>query len=112
MNKIDVIFKWVSIILLFLTMMPILSFFIYLYKSLEVFIAILFVSSFIGAFLIPIGNLILIVVFFIKFFSKNKTGKNDEQLVLNLINIIFYSLVSLFCIAFLSLMFISDGINS
>ena len=112
MNKIDKIFKWISITLLFLTTVPILSFFIYLYKPLEVFIAILFASSFIGAFLIPFGDLILIFIFFIKLFSKNKTKKDDEKLILNLISIIFYSILSIFCIAFLFLIFASDGITT
>lgn len=112
MNKIDKIFKLVSTILLFLVIVPILSFFIYLYKPLEVFIAVLFASSFISAFLIPFGDLILMSIFFIKLFSKNKIEKDVEQLTLNLINIIFYSFASLFCIAFLFLIFAPDGITT
>lgn len=112
MNKVDKIFKLVSTILLFLVIVPILSFFIYLYKPLEVFIAILFVSSFIGPFLIPIGALILIILFFIKLFSKNKTKKAGVQLVLNLISIVFYSFISFFCFIFLFYVFISDKIST
>ena len=82
MNKVDKIFKWISIALLFLTTVPILSFFIYLHKPLEVFIAILFISSFIGAFFIPVGDLILIFTFFVKLFSKDKTKKTKLQIIL------------------------------
>ena len=112
MSKVDKIFKWISITLLFFVIVPILSLIAYLAKPLEIFIIALFTSSFIGAFFIPIGDLILIILFFVKLFLKNKTKKDDEQLVLNLISIIFYSILSVFCIAFLFLIFISDGINS
>ena len=112
MNKVDKIFKLISIILLFLTIVPILSFFIYLYKPLEIFIIILFISSFIGAFLIPFGDLILISIFFIKLFSKNKTEKNGKQIISSLFVIICFTFVSFFCLIFLFYIFISDKINT
>lgn len=112
MNKIDKIFKWVSIMLLFLIIVLIAIFLAYFFNPLEVFIIPLFVCFFISVFLIPTGDLILIFIFFIKLFSKNKTKKDDEKLILNLISIIFYSILSIFCIAFLFLIFMSDGINS
>ena len=112
MNKIDKIFKWVSIMLLFLIIVLIAIFLAYFFNPLEVFIIPLFVCFFISVFLIPMGDLILIFIFFIKLFSKNKTKKDDEKLILNLISIIFYSILSIFCIAFLFLIFMSDGINS
>jgi len=112
MNKVDKIFKWISIALLFLIIAPILSLFAYLTKPLEIFMFIIFISSFIAAFLIPVGDLILIVLFFVKLFLKNKTKKDDKQLVLNLISIVFYSYISSFCFAFLFYIFVSDGINS
>ena len=112
MNKIDKIFKLISIILLFLTIVPILSFFIYLYKPLEVFIAILFISSFIGAFLIPFGDMILIFTFFVKLFSKDKTKKTKMQIILIFFSIIIYSYISIPCILFLFYIFASDRITT
>ena len=112
MNKVDKIFKLVSIILLFLTIVPILSFFIYLYKPLDVFIAILFISSFIGAFLIPFGDLILIFTFFVKLFSKDKTKKTRIQIILTFFSVIIYSYISIPCILFLFYIFASDRINT
>lgn len=110
MNKVDKIYKTTSILLLLLVLIPIVGFIIFFSsKELAFLIPIVSIITIISSIIIPIGNLILIATFFIKLFSKNKTGKNDKQLVLNLINIIFYSLVSLFCIAFLSLIFISDA---
>ncbi len=112
MNKIDKIFKLVSTILLFLVIVPILSFFIYLYKPLEIFIAILFVSSFIGAFLIPFGDMILIFTFFVKLFSKDKTKKTKMQIILIFFSIIVYSYISIPCILFLFYIFASYRINT
>lgn len=113
MNKIDKIFKITSILLLFLIVISIIGFVVLLnFQQLELLIPIVFAIAIISSIIIPIGNLVLIIIFFVKLFSKNKTKKDNEQLTLNLINIIFYSLVSIFCFAFLFLIFASDGINS
>lgn len=113
MNKVDKIFKIISILLLFLITISIIGFTILLnFQQLELLIPIVFAIAIISSIIIPVGDLVLIIIFFIKLFSKNKIEKDVEQLTLNLINIIFYSLVSIFCIAFLFLIFVSDGINS
>ncbi len=114
MNKIDKIFKLISIILLLLILIPIAGFTILFFyaEQYNFLIPIVFTIAILCAILILIGYLVLIILFLVKLFSKNKTKKDDEQIALNLISIIFYSFVSLFCIAFLLLIFVSDGINS
>lgn len=114
MNKINKIFKWVFIALLIMILIPIASFVVLFFNS-EQFaflIPVVFIITFLNAILIPIGDLILIILFFVKLFSKNKTKKDDEQIALNLISIIIYTFVTLIYLAFLFLMFISDGINT
>ena len=84
--------------LLLLLLIPIVGFIILLnFQQLEFLIPIVFASVFVSAFLIPIGNLILIITFFIKLFSKNKTEKNAEQIISNLFVIICFTFVSFFC---------------
>ena len=62
--------------LLLLLLIPIVGFIILLnFQQLEFLIPIVFASVFVSAFLIPIGNLILIITFFIKLFSKTKPKK-------------------------------------
>jgi len=114
MNKIDKIFKWVSIILLLLILIPIAGFTILFFwaEKYSFLIHIVFTIAILCAILILIGYLTLIILFFIKLFSKNKTKKTWLQIILNLICIIFYSYISFFCVLLLLLFFVSDGINS
>ena len=110
MNKIDKIFKYISIALLFLLLTPILSFLIVLI-NVDIFEKLLFIVIFLGfadAILIPILDLFLIIIFFIKIFSKNKTKKDWKMIILNLISIIIYTSIS-FLLIFI--MFVSDRVR-
>ena len=110
MNKIDKIFKYISIALLFLLLAPILSFLIVLI-NVDIFEKLLFIVIFLGfadAILIPILDLFLIFIFFIKIFSKNKTKKDWIIIILNLISIIIYTFIS-FLLVFI--MFVSDRVR-
>ena len=110
MNKIDKIFKYVSIALLFLLLVPILSFLIVLI-NVDIFEKLLFIViflSFADTILIPILDLFLIFIFFIKIFSKNKTKKDWKIIILNLISIIIYTFIS-FLLVFI--MFVSDRVK-
>ena len=110
MNKIDKIFKWVSIVLLFLALAPILSFLIVII-NINIFEKLLFIVIFLGfadAILIPILDLFLIIIFFIKIFSKNKTKKDWIIIILNLISIIIYTFIS-FLLVFI--IFVSDRVS-
>ena len=110
MNKIDKIFKYVSIALLFLLLVPILSFLIVLI-NVDIFEKLLFIViflSFADTILIPILDLFLIFIFFIKIFSKNKTQKDWIIIILNLISIIIYTFIS-FLLVFI--MFVSDRVK-
>lgn len=111
MNKIDKIFKYISIALLVLLLAPILSFLIVLI-NVDIFEKLLFIVIFLGfadAILIPILDLFLIIIFFIKIFSKNKTKKDWIIIILNLISIIIYTFIS-FLLVFI--MFVSDRVNT
>ena len=110
MNKIDKIFKYISIALLFLLLTPILSFLIVLI-NVDFFEKLLFIVIFLGfadTILIPILDLFLIFIFFIKIFSKNKTKKDWIIIILNLISIIIYTFIS-FLLVFI--MFVSDRVR-
>ena len=110
MNKIDKIFKYISIALLFLLLTPILSFLIVLI-NIDFFEKLLFIVIFLGfadTILIPILDLFLIIIFFIKIFSKNKTKKDWIIIILNLISIIIYTFIS-FLLVFI--MFVSDRVR-
>lgn len=110
MNKIDETFKYISIALLFLLLVPILSFLIVLI-NIDFFEKLLFIVIFLGladTILIPILDLFLIFIFFIKIFSKNKTKKDWKMIILNLISIIIYTFIS-FLLVFI--MFISDRVR-
>lgn len=110
MNKIDKIFKYISIALLFLLLTPILSFLIVLI-NIDFFEKLLFIVIFLGfadTILIPILDLFLIFIFFIKIFSKNKTKKDWKMIILNLISIIIYTFIS-FLLVFI--MFVSDRVR-
>ena len=110
MNKIDKIFKYISIALLFLLLTPILSFLIVLI-NVDIFEKLLFIVIFLGfadAILIPILDLFLIIIFFIKIFSKNKTRKDWKMIILNLISIVIYTFIS-FLLIFI--MFVSDRVR-
>ena len=78
MNKVYKIFKITSIMLLLLLLIPIVGFIILLnFQQLEFLIPIVFASVFVSTFLIPIGNLILIITFFILRALRNVfTGNN------------------------------------
>ncbi len=111
MNKIDETFKYVSIVLLLLLLAPILSFLIVLI-NVDIFEKLLFIVLFLGfadTILIPILDLFLIFIFFIKIFSKNKTKKDWIIIILNLISIVIYTFIS-FLLVFI--MFISDRVNT
>ena len=110
MNKIDKIFKYISIVLLLLLLAPILSFLIVLI-NVDIFEKLLFIVLFLGfadTILIPILDLFLIFIFFIKIFSKNKTKKDWILIILNLISIIIYTFIS-FLLVFI--MFVSDRVR-
>ena len=110
MNKIDETFKYISIALLFLLLVPILSFLIVLI-NIDFFEKLLFIVIFLGladTILIPILDLFLIFIFFIKIFSKNKTKKDWKMIILNLISIIIYTFIS-FLLVFIK--FISDRVR-
>ena len=110
MNKIDKIFKYISIALLFLLLTPILCFLIVLI-NVDIFEKLLFIVIFLGfadAILIPILDLFLIIIFFIKIFSKNKTKKDWIIIILNLISIIIYTFIS-FLLVFI--IFVSDRVS-
>ena len=111
MNKIDKIFKYISIALLFLLLILILSF-LTVVINVDIFEKLLFIVVFLGiadTILIPILDLFLIFIFFIKIFSKNKTKKDWIIIILNLISIIIYTFIS-FLLVFI--MFISDRVNT
>lgn len=111
MNKIDETFKYISIVLLLLLLAPILSFLIVLI-NVDIFEKLLFIVLFLGfadTILIPILDLFLIFIFFIKIFSKNKTKKDWILIILNLICIIIYTFIS-FLLVFI--MFVSDRVNT
>ena len=112
MDKVDKIFKTTSIILLLLIMTPIIGLIILLSSQQEFLVPIVFGGIITSACLIPIGNLILIVTFFIKLLSKNKTKKIWYRIMLNFISIIFYSYVSFLGLIFLLYIFVSDGIET
>ena len=110
MNKIDKIFKYISIVLLFLLLTPILSFLIVLI-NIDFFEKLLFIVIFLGfadTILMPILDLFLIFIFFIKIFSKNKTKKDWRIIILNLVSIIIYTFIS---ILLLFIMFVSDRVR-
>lgn len=110
MNKIDETFKYISIVLLLLLLAPILSFLIVLI-NVDIFEKLLFIVLFLGfadTILIPILDLFLIFIFFIKIFSKNKTKKDWITIILNLISIIIYTFIS-FLLVFI--MFVSDRVR-
>ncbi len=71
------------------------------------FFVVIFLS-FADIILIPILDLFLIFIFFIKIFSKNKTKKDWILIILNIISIIIYTFIS-FLLVFI--MFISDRVR-
>ena len=96
--------------LLLLLLTPILSFLIVLI-NIDFFEKLLFIAIFLGladTILIPILDLFLIFIFFIKIFSKNKTKKDWIIIILNLISIIIYTFIS-FLLVFI--MFVSDRVR-
>ena len=111
MNKIDETFKYISIVLLYLLLAPILSFLIVLINIdfFENFLLITIFLAFADIILIPILDLFLIFIFFIKIFSKNKTKKDWILIILNIISIIIYTFIS-FLLVFI--MFVSDRVNT
>ncbi len=110
MNKIDKIFKYISIALLVLLLAPILSFLIVLI-NVDFFEKLLFIVIFLGfadIILILVLDLFLIFIFFIKIFLKNKTKKDWKIIIFNLISIIIYMFIS-FLLVFI--MFVSDRVR-
>ena len=79
--------------------------------NVDIFEKLLFIVIFLGfadTILIPILDLFLIFIFFIKIFSKNKTKKDWIIIILNLISIIIYAFIS-FLLVFI--MFVSDRVR-
>ncbi len=111
MRIIDKIFKYISITLLFLLIVPIISFLIVLINVdiFEKLLSIVIFLGFVDTILIPILDLFLIFIFFIKIFSKNKTKKDWRIIILNLISIIIYTFISILLVF---IMFVSDRVNT